>query len=82
MSGDLFSNSANDPNCAILSCSLFDDSDCSIEFTGLSDDVGIETTPDLALSISKTNEAGYEYTVCLSCTNGVETKTIDRLRVS
>jgi hypothetical protein len=50
---------------------------CVNPFTGLESDVSIETTPDLALSLLKTNEDGFQYTACLSCSNGVETKTID-----
>ena len=73
VSGSLFLGAAS---CAISSCNLLAPG-CVNPFTGLESDVSIETTPDLALSLLKTNEDGFQYTACLSCSNGVETKTID-----
>ena len=47
-----------DSNCATQDCTLLAPG-CVDPFTASASDVSIETTPDLALSVSKTNEAGF-----------------------
>ena len=73
-----FSNS--DSACAISSCTISDSGSCGGSFSG-SSDITFDTST-WALTASKTNTGGYSHSVCIECTNGQDTQSLDGWTIS
>ena len=70
----------NDPlNCPINSCHLMEQGCESVLNTK---DISLSGTHPFNLYISQTNTRGYSHSICLSCSNGIETKFLDNWHIS
>ena len=61
--------------CPVTSCNLYN-SGCTTLFSG--SDVTLSLT---SITAVKTNTAGYNYPLCIRCTNGSDTQDLDNWRV-
>jgi hypothetical protein len=56
-------------DCPITSCSLYEN-DCSTSFSG---NVAMSATSPWSITMDRTITAGYQYDLCVKCTNGHQT---------
>jgi hypothetical protein len=72
-SWNVFFSNSDTTNCPITSCSLYE-SGCSTE---MNDPVNMGDSTPWDMTAEKDRTAGYSQSLCVSCTNGAQTITID-----
>ena len=70
-----FSNT--DSHCLIQSCSFHPAGDCEGEAFSAPDSLVLPTSPPWTIQALKSIEAGYRHDLCVSCSNGYQTASID-----
>ena len=56
-------------SCPIISC-ILKISDCSSDYSSLTNDISLEGSPSTGVSVSRIKPAGFHEDLCLSCTDG------------
>jgi hypothetical protein len=75
----VFSNT-DTANCPITECTLLDE-DCLTPSSGSQTDLSFVGSPPMTLSVSKASILGFFFTICISCTNVLQTELISSWKV-